>query len=56
MPEARALPADIAVCSHNDSFGQFTRWTRADPVGTPVGNFSRIRETYGTDERTSHQT
>jgi len=22
MPEARALSADIAVCSHNDSFGQ----------------------------------
>jgi hypothetical protein len=31
MPEARALSADIAVCSHNDSFGQFKE---VDPGGS----------------------
>ena len=33
MPEARALSADIAVCSHNDSFGQFNDVIQADPIG-----------------------
>jgi hypothetical protein len=33
MAEARALSADIAVCSHNDSFVRLKQWIQADPVG-----------------------
>jgi hypothetical protein len=33
MAEARALSADIAVCSHNDSFVSLKQWIQADPVG-----------------------